>query len=69
MRTIRYIDKDNNGYVTLTELDDILKLHYPKLQNKDLLSIIRKHRSVQNKILIDYRKFRDAVKANLNNSE
>lgn len=26
---IHHIDKDHNGYVTMTELDDILKLEYP----------------------------------------
>ena len=31
MRIIRNIDKDNNGYVTITELDDILKICYPEL--------------------------------------
>ena len=29
MHIIGQIDKDHNGYVTVTELDDILKLHYP----------------------------------------
>jgi Ca2+-binding EF-hand superfamily protein len=28
MRTIKHIDKDNNGYVTTTEIEDILKIHY-----------------------------------------
>jgi len=28
MMTIKQIDKDHNGYVTRTELDDILKLFY-----------------------------------------
>ena len=36
LKTIRNIDKDNNGYVTLTELDDILKLEYAELLNKDI---------------------------------
>ncbi len=30
MRSIKQIDKDNNGYVTSTELDDILKLTFPE---------------------------------------
>jgi Ca2+-binding EF-hand superfamily protein len=30
MRIVNQIDKDHNGYVTVTELDDILKLHYPE---------------------------------------
>jgi Ca2+-binding EF-hand superfamily protein len=28
MRRIKEIDKDHNGYVTSTELDDIIKLSY-----------------------------------------
>jgi hypothetical protein len=31
MRRINEIDKEHNGYVTSTELDDIIKLSYPKL--------------------------------------
>ena len=34
MRTIKQIDRDNNGYVTSTELDDILKLNFPRLDNR-----------------------------------
>ena len=30
MRIIKSIDKDHNGYVTSTELDDILKILYPE---------------------------------------
>ena len=30
MRVVGQIDKDHNGYVTVTELDDILKLNYPE---------------------------------------
>lgn len=30
MRRIKEIDKEHNGYVTSTELDDIIKLSYPK---------------------------------------
>lgn len=29
MRVIKYIDKDHNGYITSTEMDDILKINYP----------------------------------------
>lgn len=28
MKSIKDIDKEHNGYVTITELDDILKLAY-----------------------------------------
>ena len=31
VRKIYEIDKEHNGYVTSTELDDIIKLSYPKL--------------------------------------
>ena len=59
MRTIKEIDKDHNGYVTRTELDDILKMYYPaELDEKDLFPIIKKFGSIQNKILIDYKSFK-----------
>ena len=62
MSTISYIDKDHNGYVTASELDDILKLFYPELQNRILLPHIKKFSSIQNRILIDYKGFRDWLK-------
>lgn len=56
--SIREIDRDHNGYVTNTELDDILKLHYPdEFGARDLSEIINKFRSISNKILIDYKQF------------
>ena len=62
MLLIKQIDKDHNGYVTSTELDDILKLIYPKkLKNKDLIPVLTQFSSIQNKILIDYKKFRNWV--------
>ena len=52
-----------NGYVTLNELDDIIKLIYKKeLYDKDLKSIYSKFSSIQNKILIDYNAFRSWLK-------
>lgn len=33
-RTIKDIDQENNGYVTTTELEDIIKLHLPPSRNK-----------------------------------
>lgn len=63
MRTINEIDKEHNGYVTVTELDDILKLNYGDiLESRDLIPIIKKFSSIQNRILIDYKGFRDWVK-------
>lgn len=58
LKSIRDIDQDNNGYVTTTELEDIIKLHYPNLQNKKIKRILKQFASIQNKILIDYKIFR-----------
>lgn len=47
MKTVNEIDKDHNGYVTATELDDILKLYYPEtLSNRELVPIIKKFSSI-----------------------
>jgi hypothetical protein len=69
MSTINEIDKDHNGYVTKTEIEDILKMKYPDhFEIRDLIPIIKRFSSIQNKILIDYKGFRDWVKLELNNS-
>ena len=63
MRSIKDIDQDNNGYVTTTEFEDILKLHYPELEEKNLKKLFKPFASIQNRILIDYKKFRkDLIK-------
>ena len=62
MKNIKEIDKDNNGYVTNQELDDIFKMHYEKeLGNKDLKKLFKPFASIQNRILIDYKKLRDHI--------
>ena len=62
MLTIKDIDKFRNGYVTTNELDDILKHYCPgRLGDKDLAPIFNKFSSIQNKILIDYLKFKEWV--------
>ena len=61
MLNIKEIDKDHNGYVTRTELDDIIKINVPDLADRILFPIINQWCSIQNKILIDYKQFRDAV--------
>ena len=59
---IKQIDQDRNGYVTLNELDDILKITCPeKFSDKNLDPIIRKFSSLQNRILIDYKRFRQTI--------
>ena len=62
IKTIRSIDRDNNGYVTVTELDDILKVLYPRdFTGKDLSKFIKHFRSIQNKILVDYKHMKDTI--------
>lgn len=60
MKVIKEIDSDNNGYVTNQELDDIIKLHYAQeLGNREIKTVFKKFASIQNRILIDYKKLRD----------
>ena len=40
------------GFVTYKELIDILCLSYPELLNKNLMPIVQKYQSIQNKLLI-----------------
>ena len=62
MRCIKEIDKEHNGYVTTTELDDIFKLIYPnQFGDKDLKKIFKNFESISNTILIDYKKLRDFI--------
>ena len=68
--TIKEIDKDHNGFVTSTELDDIIKLYYRKeLMDKDLLPFINKFSSLQNRILIHYKSFQQYLKKNVTRIE
>ena len=66
MRAIKDIDKEHNGYVTSTELDDILKISYKsELKSKNLKEMFKPYASIQNRILIDYKKFRDTLLAKM----
>lgn len=66
MLTIKSIDKDHNGYVTTTELDDILKINFEaSLGDRDLKPIIQRFSSIQNRILIDYKGWRQWVLSSL----
>jgi Ca2+-binding EF-hand superfamily protein len=66
MQMIYEIDKDANGYVTTTELDDILKILYPlELGNKRLKYILKPFCSSANKVLLDYKQFRKFMYENL----
>jgi Ca2+-binding EF-hand superfamily protein len=62
VRTIYEIDRQHNGFITTTELDDILKINYPQeLGDKDLKLIMRKYASIQNRVLVDYKAFRNSI--------
>jgi Ca2+-binding EF-hand superfamily protein len=62
MLMIRGIDRDRNGYVTVNELDDILKEVYPEtFGNKNLKPYLKPYASIANPILLDYSKFRDTI--------
>ena len=66
MRSIKDIDQDNNGYVTTTELDDILKYHLPtELSNRSLKPLFKPFASIQNRILIDYKKWKETLRQRL----
>jgi hypothetical protein len=58
MRQIKDVDMDNNGFVTLTELEDILTSVYKEFSSKDISLFIKRFRSIQNKVLVDYRSLR-----------
>ena len=60
MKVIKDIDIDNNGYVTNQELDDIFKMHYERdLGSRELKPVFKKFASIQNRILIDYKKMKE----------
>jgi hypothetical protein len=60
MRIVKEIDSENNGYVTNQELDDIFKMIYEQeLGGRDLISFFKRFASLQNRILIDYKRLRD----------
>ena len=70
MKNIKEIDRDNNGYATNQELDDIFKMHYDnELKKKDIKTLFKPFASLQNRILIDYKKLRDHILVKLKERE
>lgn len=66
MEMIREIDRDHNGYVTSTEMEDMLKIIYPvDLANKNFRNLLKPYCSSANKILLDYKLFREFIQNGL----
>lgn len=62
MTMIRYIDKEKNGCVTTSEMDDILKEVYPdQFRGRDYKQVLKAFTAIQNPILLDYNKLKDFV--------
>jgi hypothetical protein len=59
-KSIKKIDKDSNGYVTLDELDEIFREWFPvELDGKTLHRFFRyNYGSVQNRNLINYKQLK-----------
>ena len=65
-RRCREVDPAKNGVVTVVELDDIMRLLYPdELRDRDLSGVVAPFCALHNKILMDYRGFRDSINAKL----
>ena len=61
-KSIKRIDKDNNGYVTIEEIDEIFKEWFPmELEGKSLRFFFKRFGSVQNKSLIHYKKIKEQI--------
>jgi hypothetical protein len=62
-KSIKKIDKDSNGYVTLEEIDEIFREWYPlELEGKTLNRYFRsKYGSVANRNLINYKQLKHDV--------
>lgn len=65
MREIKKCDLDSNGYLTLDELNIVFWQVYPKLEGRSMFKIFRPFGSIQNKSLINYKKWIAYIKAKL----
>lgn len=61
MKRIKEIDREHNGYVTSTELTDIMHISLPSLKAMHVAPLLRPYASIANKVLIDYKRFRDDI--------
>lgn len=56
-RIIRQIDKDKTRCVTNQELEDIIQIVYPQLENKKLTVLFENFCDPMNPVLISYKSF------------
>lgn len=64
---LKELDPERNGYVTNQELEDVFRSVYPeKLKNVNLKRIFASYASIQNKLLIDYKRVLKALQIDLN---
>lgn len=60
-KQIKQVDKDKNGNVTVTELEDIIKLFNQDLEVFDLKKAIADFTYDHNSLLVDYKRFLNHV--------
>ena len=66
--TFRDIDPDRNGFITQQELDDIFRLNYKEhMHGKHMFGLVSDFRSVSNKILVDFTRFKKWINSKLTN--
>lgn len=59
---LKELDPTKNGFVTDQELEDVFKLVYPTaLKGKNLKKVFKTFASIQNKLLIDYKRLQHAL--------
>ena len=57
-REFRMLDKDNNGFLTASELNLVFSRVFADLNGKSMLKVFRPFASAQNKHLIDYKRLK-----------
>ena len=61
-KSIKKIDKDSNGFLTIDELDEIFREWFPvELEGKSPFYYFKRFVSVQNKTLVNYKKIKESI--------
>lgn len=65
-KSVKQIDKDANGFVTLEELEVIFKEHFPvELEGKSVHAYLKRFQSSNNKALIDYKQIKNDINSQI----